>query len=160
MANKYNPECISYRVDPTLIEAGIPIEELERRDMKVFEHRQTMGELNRYAQKTDKLAGDPRKKKAEIAPKTPKRLGRRVRATPVKTEEDKPKLILSTATLDCIILTVESADYAALKSRRSITIPSIHIKSIGKKFQIINKATNSYCFRILCQVMGDKGYFV
>ncbi|MFK0733800.1 MAG: hypothetical protein ACFKPT_02495 [Gloeotrichia echinulata GP01] len=135
MANRYDPRCISYRVDPTLLEAGIPIENLEHRDLKIFEHG--------HPQKTTKLAGDPCKKKPEIAPKTPSCSGKKI-----------------SATIDCIILTVESADYAALKSGRLITIPSIHAKSIGMKFQITNKATNSYCFRILCLIIGNKGYFV
>jgi hypothetical protein len=52
-----NTKCIRYSVDPRLLNAGIPIEQLERKNVQEFQSGETLQHLNRYAQGTQKLCG-------------------------------------------------------------------------------------------------------
>jgi hypothetical protein len=48
-------KCIRYSVDPTLLNAGIPIEQLEKKNAQDFPYQETIEHLNRYAQGTKGL---------------------------------------------------------------------------------------------------------
>ncbi|MCC5618106.1 hypothetical protein LC605_24075 [Nostoc sp. CHAB 5836] len=64
-------KCICYLVDPRLLNAGIPVEQLERKDEHEFISGETIEHLNRYASGTQRLCG---LKSTEYYPKPPEQL--------------------------------------------------------------------------------------
>lgn len=66
-----NTKCIRYSVDPGLLNKGIPVEQLERKNEHEFKSGETIEHLNRYAQGTQKLHKD---KNTEHRPKPPRKL--------------------------------------------------------------------------------------
>ena len=53
-----NARCIRYSVDCRLLNEGIPVEQLEKRNVQEFRSGETLQHLNRYAQGTQRLHKD------------------------------------------------------------------------------------------------------
>ena len=66
-----NTKCIRYSVDPRLLNEGIPFEQLEKRNMQVFQSQETIEHLVRYSVSTQALFKD---KSLEHFPKPIERL--------------------------------------------------------------------------------------
>jgi hypothetical protein len=112
-------KCIRYSVDPRLLNAGVPVDCLERHNLEEFQSTETIQHLNRYAQGTQKLCG---LKTTEYYPK-PKKKGLEI------------ELGLS--------------DYSKVKSGELIKISPEVAKFQGKRFKVKYKDTDSYVVRVL-----------
>jgi hypothetical protein len=131
VSNKaYNHKCTRYTVDPDLLKAGIPVEQLEKSDTEEFQSQETEAHLSKYAQGTDSLRfSSP----AEYYPEP------EVRSHPPEIE-----------------LTAE--DYKKVLSGALIKLPTNAAQYQGKRIKIVNKDTGSYVHRVLV-LFGDRGYW-
>jgi hypothetical protein len=64
-------KCIRYSVDPNLLNAGIPIEQLEKKNIQEIPFQETMQHFNRYSQSTAALH---KEKASEYHPQPPEYL--------------------------------------------------------------------------------------
>ncbi len=64
-------KCIRYLVDPMLLNSGVPIEQLEKHNIREFKSQETMQHLHRCAQSTEALYKD---KSLEHHPEPPEYL--------------------------------------------------------------------------------------
>jgi hypothetical protein len=123
-------KCIRYTVDPCKLNAGIPIEQLEKQDVCEFQSQETMGHLSRYAQGTDRLhSSEP------------------VGHYPKPQPRSQP-----------LEIGLSASDYNKVLSGSLIKLPPDVAKYQGKKTKLVNKDTGSYVIRVLILV-GDKGYW-
>lgn len=139
-----NTKCIRYSVDPDMLNAGIPVEQLERKNVHEFQSQETIDHLNRYAQGTDRLC-------------TPKVVTERLALSEVegsRSIEHYPRPIASKQ----LEIELTSSDYNKVLSGKLIKIGSDIAKHQGKKFKVVNKDTGSYVMRVLI-VVGDMGYW-
>ncbi|WP_414755609.1 hypothetical protein [Anabaena sp. CCY 9910] len=159
--NPYNNTCIQYSVDPAKLNAGVPIEQLDKKNVRIVSERETLGMLNRYSQRTDRLARNPQEYKIPQPAAQPKP---EPSVAPSSKKSRKPRKVYSTKVVHIpekiITLSVDPADYNAVLNGRMIPIDEKYRKLIGKKIRITNKQTGSYRFFILCNVVGDRGYFL
>jgi hypothetical protein len=133
-----NTKCIRYTVDPCKLNAGIPVEQLEKQDECEFQSQETMGHLSRYALKTDKLhSSEP----VGHYPK-PQARCRGDKASPTLSPE----------------IELTASDYNKILSGSLIKLPPDVAKYQGKKTKLVNKDTGSYVIRVLILV-GDRGYW-
>ena len=124
-----NARCIRYSVDCRLLNEGIPVEQLEKRNVQEFRSGETLQHLNRYAQGTQRLHKD---KSTEHYPKP------------------KPP--------DKLEIELGLSDYSKVRAGELIKISPETAKHNGEKFKIRYKGTDSYVVRSLV-VIGDRGYF-
>lgn len=117
-----NTKCIRYSVDPSLLNQGIPIEQLEKRNVQEFQSGETIEHLKRYSQGTQRLCG-------------------------LKTAEHYPKPVEKELEIELGL-----SDFSKVKSGQSIKIDDAIAVHQGKKFKIKNKGTTSYIRRILVVV--------
>jgi hypothetical protein len=127
---EYSHKCTRYTVDPDLLSAGIPVEQLKKQDECEFQSQETIAHLSRYAQGTHKLGFS---KPAEHYPKP------QARSHPPEIE-------------------LTASDYNKALSGSLIKLPPNATKYQGKKTKLVNKDTGSYVIRVLILV-GDKGYW-
>lgn len=127
-------KCIRYSVDSALLNAGVPVERLNRKDEREFQSKETIEHLNRYAQGTQRLCGE-------------------------KSVEHYPPIQLPYQTIELSL-----TDYSKVVSDKSIKISAEVAEHVGKKFKVIKKDTSFYVMRVLCMIgdaCGGKlrGYF-
>jgi hypothetical protein len=122
-------KCIRYSVDPRLLNAGVPVDCLEKHNLEEFQSTETIQHLNRYAQGTHKLCG---LKSTEYYPK-PKKKG--------------------------LEIEFGLSDYSKVLAGQLIKISASIALHHGQKFKVKNKGTTNYVMRILLVVGNKHGYF-
>lgn len=157
MKSKFNPKCITYSVDPNALKAGVPIENLEKQNIRVYDRPETMDDLNRYLSSNKRLFDEPGRYRIPQPPEKPKEAPTTKHKKPKeapKTKRKKPK----GCPPQILEIYLESADFLRVSRRQIIKIPNT--VKIGNKFCLVDKTTLAWMVKTLHSVVGDYGYWV
>lgn len=126
----HNNQCVHYKVDAKSLRLGVPVEHLEKHDIKVVRPIETIEEMNRYSQGTERLACNP------------------------------PNIIKVPPRKQYPEIKVKPEIYQQILVGKQVKFSSQKIgKLAGKTFRIINQETGSYVLRTLYVTADDKGYW-
>jgi hypothetical protein len=136
----YNNKCISYRVNPHLLAEGVPVEQLEKSDIKEV----PVEDISYSFSWRKPQAKTPLPKAKKSKPKERTHTSHFVRAKDMIPTEEGQKIQEGQE------IKVTSSQYLAIMKRKRVTLSLENPeKYAGRAWRIINESTGSYCMRNL-----------
>ena len=146
----YSNKCISYRVDPRLLAEGVPVEQLEKSDVREVPF-QEISSAWRSSRSTSKAFSTPKPETDKKPRKS--QAGRNTRKLTGMIPESEGQKIQQMQEIK-----VDNKKYRAILLGRPA---SIRIKNAdqyaGKTLRIVDEKSGSYCFRTLCLSNRSQG---